>query len=302
MYLEQLRYFTEVIETKSMNRAAQNLYLSQSTLSTAISSLENELGVKLLKRSNQGVIATEIGEKLYHDIQQILYIIDAWQKYPSLEMKLMNTVKVAVTPTINNARINQLITMLLPQINMRSYDVYGEYILSSIPTSEYNIVISYCLAHHKEHLLQLAKRNGLRVLKIEDDELGVLLSKNDPLAEYDTLSINDLKNRQVTLLNDEENGIIENHFKKFFSLPFYHVRSTERLIAMTLNASSITFCPLQNFLDEYYIKNNLLLCKPIADFKVKITAYIAYMRDPSYLNSAEKLFISHLEEIFGSLN
>ena len=80
MYLEQLRYFTEVIETKSMNRAAQNLYLSQSTLSTAISSLENELGVKLLKRSNQGVIATEIGEKLCHDIQQIFYIIDAWQK------------------------------------------------------------------------------------------------------------------------------------------------------------------------------------------------------------------------------
>ena len=48
MTLQQLRYLIAIAEYGSINAAAQNLYASQSNLSTAIKELEQELGITCL--------------------------------------------------------------------------------------------------------------------------------------------------------------------------------------------------------------------------------------------------------------
>ena len=60
--LRSLVYLQEVAKTQSINKAAENLYISKSALSTAIKNLETEFGVPLLNRSVQGVTLTEAGE------------------------------------------------------------------------------------------------------------------------------------------------------------------------------------------------------------------------------------------------
>ena len=59
MNFEQLEYIKEVIETKSMSIAAENLHVTQSAISQSISLLEKEFGVQLFKRSRNGTIPTE---------------------------------------------------------------------------------------------------------------------------------------------------------------------------------------------------------------------------------------------------
>jgi len=49
-------------ETRSMTRAAEQLYMTQSALSKRVSTLERELGVELLLRSRQGIRFTPEGE------------------------------------------------------------------------------------------------------------------------------------------------------------------------------------------------------------------------------------------------
>lgn len=61
MTLNQLRYVVEVAQTGSINRAAANLFVSQSVLSTSISSLEKEIGHTIFARSNRGVTTTPFG-------------------------------------------------------------------------------------------------------------------------------------------------------------------------------------------------------------------------------------------------
>ena len=61
MRLEQLKYLIEVANCKSINKAAQNLYITQPALSIAINSLEEELQYPLLKRTKKGVLLTEDG-------------------------------------------------------------------------------------------------------------------------------------------------------------------------------------------------------------------------------------------------
>ena len=64
MTLQQLRYLIAIAEYGSINAAAQNLYASQSNLSTAIKELERELGITVFTRSNRGVTLTNDGTEL----------------------------------------------------------------------------------------------------------------------------------------------------------------------------------------------------------------------------------------------
>ena len=65
MTLLQMSYILEVDRCGSMNRAARNLFLSQSALSAAIAEVERELGVTIFLRTNRGVTLTPEGETLY---------------------------------------------------------------------------------------------------------------------------------------------------------------------------------------------------------------------------------------------
>lgn len=64
MELEQLRIFAAVAEARSFSAAARALFVSHSTTSRAVSSLERELGVELLDRQGRVVRPTPAGEEL----------------------------------------------------------------------------------------------------------------------------------------------------------------------------------------------------------------------------------------------
>ena len=72
MTLQQLRYLIAIAEYGSINAAAQNLYASQSNLSTAIKELEQELGITVFTRSNRGVTLTNDGTELLGYARQVI--------------------------------------------------------------------------------------------------------------------------------------------------------------------------------------------------------------------------------------
>lgn len=77
MRVENLRYFKKLAELESFTEAANELYISQSTLSSAIKRLENELGVQLLNRyKSSSVTMTASGESFYRYVTQALNILD----------------------------------------------------------------------------------------------------------------------------------------------------------------------------------------------------------------------------------
>jgi len=74
--VETLAYLEEVAKTRSISKAAENLYLSKSSLSAAIKNLENELGVSLLNRSSYGVELTDAGEMVVKKSKIIFELFD----------------------------------------------------------------------------------------------------------------------------------------------------------------------------------------------------------------------------------
>ena len=72
MTLQQLRYLIAIAEYGSINAAANNMYASQSNLSTAVQDLEQELGITIFTRSNRGVTLTNDGTELLAYARQVI--------------------------------------------------------------------------------------------------------------------------------------------------------------------------------------------------------------------------------------
>lgn len=71
MTIQQLQYILEVERTGSVSQAAKNFYVSQSSVSNAISALENELGFPIFARTWQGTVPTENGLAVLEDARHI---------------------------------------------------------------------------------------------------------------------------------------------------------------------------------------------------------------------------------------
>lgn len=72
MDFHQLRVFLETAKEKSFSRAAENIFLSQPTVSTHIKALEKEVGASLFDRSSRELELTEAGEILYGYARELL--------------------------------------------------------------------------------------------------------------------------------------------------------------------------------------------------------------------------------------
>ena len=71
MTLAQLKYVITVAETKSMNEAAKQLFLSQPSLSETIKELEQEIGLQIFLRSNRSIVITPEGEEFLGYARQV---------------------------------------------------------------------------------------------------------------------------------------------------------------------------------------------------------------------------------------
>lgn len=80
MNLNQLHYFSKLAEVEHYTKAAEELDISQPTLSHAIGSLEKELGTKLLEKKGRNVTLTKYGSIFREYVDESLHTLDAGVK------------------------------------------------------------------------------------------------------------------------------------------------------------------------------------------------------------------------------
>lgn len=94
--ISQLRALVAVADYGNFSEAALNLELSQSAISHAIASLEDELGVVLLIRGRHGAQPTPVGERVIRQARQVLHLLEGIVKEANLEKGLQGgSVRIA---------------------------------------------------------------------------------------------------------------------------------------------------------------------------------------------------------------
>lgn len=98
MQLKQLEVFVQVARLKSFSKAAEALYLTQPTVSAHISSLEGDLGAKLVVRSTREIQLTPTGSLLYSYATQILGLCErAEQDVKTASTDIQGSLSVAAS-------------------------------------------------------------------------------------------------------------------------------------------------------------------------------------------------------------
>ncbi|NEP55518.1 MAG: LysR family transcriptional regulator, partial [Symploca sp. SIO2G7] len=91
MNISQLKVLVTISQCGSFSDAALQLEMSQSAVSRAIASLENELSVPLLVRGRMGAKLTPIGERVVTHAHQILDLRESIEYEVNLEKALYNS-------------------------------------------------------------------------------------------------------------------------------------------------------------------------------------------------------------------
>ncbi|MGF1630247.1 MAG: LysR family transcriptional regulator [Kiloniellaceae bacterium] len=108
--LRQVRYFIAVAENGSVTGAAQQLSVSQSTVTEAIKGLESELGVALLERQARGVALSYKGQQFLRHAHRILAeVSDAQRALRSREAPLAGTLQIGVTTLVAGYCLSDLL-------------------------------------------------------------------------------------------------------------------------------------------------------------------------------------------------
>ena len=100
--LDLYRIFKEVALNKSISKAAQELYLTQSAVSQAILKLEKELDITLFYRTPKGVTLTTEGILLYEHVNSAMNILNtAEEKMMEAKNLITGALHIGVGDTIS---------------------------------------------------------------------------------------------------------------------------------------------------------------------------------------------------------
>ena len=111
MTLRHLRIFVEVVNCGKMSEAASRMYISQSSISQAISDLENYYQTRLFDRLSKRLYLTEAGKEFYSLASKVILAYDEMDKYME-HMTDQQILRVGATFTIGATILPRLFRAL----------------------------------------------------------------------------------------------------------------------------------------------------------------------------------------------
>ena len=126
MELRVLNYFLAVAREENFTKAAQQLHVTQPTLSRQIADLEQELGVKLFVRSNHNIILTEDGMILKHRAQEILSLADKTKRdFMQKDKTLSGTISIGSGEFRSTEYLAKIIAAFRKKYPNVTYEIYS---------------------------------------------------------------------------------------------------------------------------------------------------------------------------------
>ncbi|HEX8636153.1 MAG TPA: LysR family transcriptional regulator [Pyrinomonadaceae bacterium] len=195
MQLETLKIFCDLVETKSLSRAAERNFVTQSAVSQQVRGLEEKFKRRLLERTRGGreVGLTEEGEVFYRESRQIV------NAYAQLEER-MRTLTGTVSGTVHVATVYSIGLHELPAVIRRFMGEHPEAKID-LEYSRTTRIVRDVLAGTVELgvVAYPEKKRGLSVVPLGGDRLVLICPPGHPLAKHKKVRARDLNNQDFVL-------------------------------------------------------------------------------------------------------
>lgn len=113
MNFQQIRFFQAITETGSFTKAAERCFVTQPTLSNAISQLEDELGGEIFQRKTKPITLTEFGQHLLDDMRDILLVRERLlSRAADFVARDEGSVRLGISPLVSDDYVSTLMQRL----------------------------------------------------------------------------------------------------------------------------------------------------------------------------------------------
>ena len=208
MTLTQLNYIITIAETRSINKAAERLYVSQPSLTSAVQELEKELGIILFNRSGRGVTLTNDGAEF------LLYAKQLYGQYETILEKYGENgslkKKFGVSTQHYSFAVKAFVDMA-KQFDMSKYEfaireTKTAEVISDVSTMKSEIGVLYLSDFNRKSMEKLLRSAGLEFHHLIDCQAYVYLWKNHPLAKEESISFSQLSDYPCLAFEQGDNS------------------------------------------------------------------------------------------------
>jgi len=193
--LKQLRYFVLAGEHSSVTKAAEAMFVSQPSISSAIHHLEDVTGLQLFIRHHaQGLTLTSQGWQFFHKAKNLLKEADELGQFANtLGKEVSGTLNLVGFPTFTSLMMPGILKQFVgryPEVNVHCDEMHQGKLIQGLQSSEYELAITYDM--------QLPA--SIEFTPLISMPPYAVVSRDHPLAERKSVSLKELaKLPMVTL-------------------------------------------------------------------------------------------------------
>lgn len=196
MNIRDLKYIVAVAELKHFGQAAQACFVSQPTLSGQVRKLEERLNIKLFERTKRSVRITPEGEQIISHAKEILrHVKNLEQSAQTLNDPYSGEIRIGMIPTIGPYLTPILLpamARLLPQLQHELQENLTEVL--ELQLIEGGIDAAFIATPVQD--------SRLTQIPLYDEPFWAALPNRHPLAEEETIDIQDFGTEEIMLLED----------------------------------------------------------------------------------------------------
>lgn len=195
MTLTQLIYAVKIAETKSMNKAASQLFVSQPALSGAVRELEDEIHIELFHRTNRGIVVTVEGEEFLGYARQMVelnkMIGERYVEHRQTKRKFsvsMQHYSFAVEAFIElGSRIS------MNEYELAVHETKTHEVIENVRDYKSEVGVLYLNEFNEKVMQKIFAEYGLEFIPLFSCGIHVYLSKNHPLAGKERIRFEELR-------------------------------------------------------------------------------------------------------------
>ncbi|MBQ9211739.1 MAG: LysR family transcriptional regulator [Clostridia bacterium] len=195
MTLQQLRYVITIAETGSLGKAAERLFVSQPSLTSAVKELEKELGMPLFHRTSKGVTLTTEGIHFLPYARQVdTQYLNLMEEFGKIEKRKTS---FAVSTQHYSFAVKAFVAMA-QQADVAEYELAiretrTQEVITDVSSLRSEIGVIYLNESNRKPLLKLLDQEGLNFHHLIECDAYVYLWKGHPLAGRKSITLEDLR-------------------------------------------------------------------------------------------------------------
>lgn len=196
MNILHLKYAVEVEKTSSLNKAAENLFVSQPNLSRAVKELEESLGITIFRRTSKGMFPTEQGEDFLQHAKEILAHIS---EVEAMYNKNTDEIQAFSATAPRASYIGDAFTEFCKhlsrkkQINVKYEENNPMVAVKNIIEHDFHLGIIRYRSDYDKYFETMLYEKGLRHKEICEFSHNIVISEKNPLSKRELLTQEDLE-------------------------------------------------------------------------------------------------------------